>query len=468
MVAWGMFGDPWKIPSVRDLGVRTTGSFWCLTAGAEEACKDPALREAVVRDIEGAPIVVPWLAENRSADCRNWWGCVNTKAFPDLCIKRLGIECAQKPDGIHIDDPIGGTYESLAEGGCFCDACMARFSEWLLVHASAGASSFQDFDYRTLIRSRAKTRTEYVRLRKTLPLRAEYEEFQLDAARQNFSNLAFKVRERLGPDAFLSANLYFADYGDANLVLTPYLTHIVCEVFHYFGHGTGSFRQILKSYRQADALGLPLAATASGEDWSRVRDKGAVNLVKVWIALAYASGQFFLVPDPEHQWCHDAVRGTSWYKAPRAEFAPIYRFIREHRNLFDGFETAGPLAPPRLAANPCRTKEQRAELKASLESGDPRPMTASDPSVWVLPRKNGNRLSVHLLNTDYDRVTDRIIPKKALTVSIPAALAPASALTATLYSHDRKRPVRLSFDRNGESVAIRVPALSLWAIVSVE
>ncbi len=55
-VAWGGADTKEAVKRHRDLGIRCTGSTWCLTAGAKNIHDDPALREAVARDIEGNPI----------------------------------------------------------------------------------------------------------------------------------------------------------------------------------------------------------------------------------------------------------------------------------------------------------------------------------------------------------------------------------------------------------------------------
>jgi len=57
-VAWGGANTAAEVKRHRDLGIRCTGSMWCLTAGAENLAKDPALHDAVAKDIEGTPIEV--------------------------------------------------------------------------------------------------------------------------------------------------------------------------------------------------------------------------------------------------------------------------------------------------------------------------------------------------------------------------------------------------------------------------
>jgi hypothetical protein len=265
----------------------------------------------------------------------------------------------------------------------------------------------------------------------------------------------------------LSANIFFSGYGDENLALVPYVTYIVCEVPHLAGHGTGSLIQAVKAYRQAESVGRMMAATASGQDWARIKDRGAVNLAKVWVCLAYACGQLFMVPDPEHQWCNTPDRGTFWYQAPAGEFAPLYRFVRMNRGLFDGFETAGPLKPPSFRTNRFIRAEERDAIRNALSAGDVRPLSSGDGKVWFFPRRKGGTLVVHLLNRDYRADQDLVVPAKNLEVRIPSELAPADFSGATLYGYDLKRPVKLKARLENGSVVVTVPKLGIWGLMEI-
>jgi len=81
----------------------------------------------------------------------------------------------------------------------------------------------------------------------------------------------------------------------------------------------------------ADAMGRPLAATASGQDWAFVKERGCSGLVRSWIAASYASGHALMAP--HRQWCHTEEKGTHWYDGPREAYAPLYRFARQHTAL---------------------------------------------------------------------------------------------------------------------------------------
>jgi hypothetical protein len=42
---------------------------------------------------------------------------------------------------------------------------------------------------------------------------------------------------------------------------------------------------------------------------------------------------------PHRQWCYTDQKGTHWYDGPAERFAPLYRFVRSHAALFDGYGT---------------------------------------------------------------------------------------------------------------------------------
>ena len=64
-------------------------------------------------------------------------------------------------------------------------------------------------------------------------------------------------------------------------------------------HGAADLRltdRPLFAYRLADAMGRPLAATASGQDWAFVKEHGRSGLVRGWIAASYAAGHSLMAP----------------------------------------------------------------------------------------------------------------------------------------------------------------------------
>ena len=112
------------------------------------------------------------------------------------------------------------------------------------------------------------------------------------------------------------------------------------EIEH--GAATERFSDLpLMAYRLADAVGRPLAATASGQDWACIKEHNLPGLGCGWIATAYAAGNYLMAP--HKQWCYTPEKGTHWYAGPNEKFAPLYQFVRQHAKLFDGYETMADL-----------------------------------------------------------------------------------------------------------------------------
>jgi hypothetical protein len=127
--------------------------------------------------------------------------------------------------------------------------------------------------------------------------------------------------------------------------LTDYqsFTHFTSEVFHEAERGLEEDNvSAIVAYQLASALQRPLLATGLGQDWAFIKANQRPELVRTWIAQAYAFGQFFMVP--HRQWCHTEALGTHWYEGTVEDFGTSYRFIHEHPVLFDGMESAAAVA----------------------------------------------------------------------------------------------------------------------------
>ena len=173
-----------------------------------------------------------------------------------------------------------------------------------------------------------------------------------------------------------------------------------------------------------------------------------------------------MVPHPTMQWCHTAEKGTHWYKAPPAEFAALYRFIRDNARLFDGYRTVGPLAPPSAVPATFSRESDRDALRKALSGGDPRPLSAGE-GLWVFPRaKPTGEMVVHLVNTRYDAATDLLVPHKDVEVSLPSSIVKGTFRKAMLRCHDAA-PVELRAEERSGRLTIKVPEVRTWAVLEL-
>jgi hypothetical protein len=444
-VAWGGAETAEQVKRHHDMGVRCTGSMWCLTAGAENIHKDPKLRAACAVDIEGNPVEVPWLFDHTYQGTKTYFGCTNHPEFQKLCRERVRQAMAGRADGLHVDDHLGTAGAAWWQGGGFCDYCMSGFREYLKKHATkeqlqqAGIEQIDGFDYRTLVRKYATTRQEYKKVQHQIPLMDMFLDFQAEAAAEHTRQLGQLAQEVAGHPVLLSANAGLPNKEHTYVV--KYLTHVVCEVGQNASAGTRQIDHAIEAYELAARLGKPLAATASGQDWAFVKQNNCEELVRFWIALAYAYGQRFMAPHPYRQWCFSDELGTRWYAAPIEAYAPLYRFIRENAGWFDGFEAV--------------------ELKDR--------MPAVPANVLVTVRKNSgaNQVVLHLLNRDYDPAAKSTKAISNVDVSLDKALISPTKPYARLLSYGAP-PQQVDLVQEADALKLRLPELRLWTLAILE
>jgi len=451
-VAWGGAETRQQVKMHHDMGIRCTGAMWCLTAGAKLLHDDAALRGACSVDIEGKPIEVPWLFDHTYQGTKSYFGCTNNPVFREHNRKMVRQAMGGGADGLHVDDHLGVASSACWAGGGLCDHCMAAFREYLKARAGAPGSGMADqlkaagvrdlgaFDYREIIRTYAATRQDYKKAQGRIPLMEVFLEFHLEAAAENVRQLAQLAAEVAGHPVLLSANAGLPSKWHTHVL--KHLTHVVCEVDQAARAGTGRIDGALAAYRLATQLGKPLAATASGQDWAFVKANNCEDLVRFWIALAYAHGQRFMVPHPARQWCFTDKLGTHWYAAPVAAYSGLYRFISANAACFDDFEEA-----------------------------DPKGVQSPKATLCTVRRKAGARTVLHVLNTDYDAAAGKIRPAAKVTVTFPRTLAGAGASSqpakATLLSCDAP-PQAVPALPEGENLKVELPELRLWTLVVLE
>jgi len=438
-VAWGGAHTQEQVKRHHELGIRCTGSMWCLTAGAKLIHEDPTIRSACAIDIEGKPIPVPWLFDHTHEGTPSYFGCTNHPAFQELCRQRVKEAMAGGADGLHVDDHLGTASPAWWHGGGFCDHCMEGFREYLKVHASqeelqqAGVDSLDDFDYRNLVKKHASTREDFKKVQSKIPLYSLFRLFHVEAASEHTRSLGAIAAEAAGHPVLLSANACIPS--EPHIHVLKNLTHVVCEVNQNAWSGTRDIAHAIEAYALAASMGKPLAATASGWDWAYVYDHHCEELVRFWIALAYAHGQRFMVPHPKKQWCFNQERGTHWYEAPIESYAPVYRFIRNHADCFDGYESI-----------------QECEL------------TCQENILVTARQGHGSALVLHCVNLDYDIETKTMRPQENVSLKLKRFKAQPYPSTARILSYDSDM-IQIPVQEEGQILDIILPELRLWSLI---
>ena len=148
-----------------------------------------------------------------------------------------------------------------------------------------------------------------------------------------------------------------------------------------------------------------------------------------------------MVPHPERQWCFNNELGTHWYAAPIEAYAPVYRFIRENADCFDGFETAD-------------IKDGKAESEANV-------------LITVRKKSGSNQVVLHVLNRDYDPQSKSMRPLLNVEVSVEKALVTPAKPQARLLSYDQP-PQWAELEPDANRISVRIPELRLWMLAGSE
>jgi len=352
VVAWG--GRPWgsdenalkewrqRIETARAAGVRYRGSVDFRVGFAGMIDFDPNFMDSVCRTLDGQPITIPWLWDQKHKGHPAYWFCTNSPAYRAYLRHQADLALSADMDGLHIDD-YNGTAGTHWQGGCFCHWCMDAFRAYLKQNvaggalADAGINSLDGFDYGEFLRGRGLKAEDFRRQVESypprLPLAQEYLTFQLAAARDCVQELRRYAEGVARHPLVLSVNSGVS--GQYDLFIAPVITYFVGEVGHDAASRAVPLGPVF-SYKLGDALGRPVAATAAGWDWAFVKENKTRGLVRTWIAQAYAFGHQLMAPT--RQWCYTEQKGTHWYDSAPGDYDYLYRFVRQHAELLDGYD----------------------------------------------------------------------------------------------------------------------------------
>jgi len=325
-----------KIRLAQNAGIKYSGSLDFVTRYKLFMENEPDYMSARCVDIELKPILVPWLAAGEpDPDYPPFWFCTNNPLFKNWLGKRAAIVATLGCDGLHIDDFLG-TASCNRFGGCFCDYCMEGFREFLLQHTTNEITD--DFHYgRFLLERGVEGQNLIGEDRFEAPLAVEFLKFQIRSVRELVEQLQDAVKS---DDDFIltvngwlpnAENFYFANCLDA----------YVCEMEWNAEGGAMTGRPIL-GFKCAEWLGREAIVTGAGYDWAYIKANDKGGMARLWIALSYAMGGFFMVPGPR-QWAWTEELGSHWYNPEAEKYSDLYHFVSENSDFFDGFRELAPI-----------------------------------------------------------------------------------------------------------------------------
>ena len=348
VVAWG--SDPVgslddlasfreRLSQYKELGIDLQASnAWMLTATPAVLYHEPQYRDAVCVDIGGLPIVPPWL-DGTYKGVPSYWGCSNHPLFRSQVKERVIAGISSGANMQHVDDHLGTFASSLWAGGCFCDHCMEGFRKWLIGKYSEqelrdkGIKDPGSFLYADQLKALGiSSREGYLSAtgRGEVPLREEFLDFQRESAADFIRQLGMVADSSAGKDIPLGINAWNLE--PTQLSTSHHADYFSNEVQHY--DHEDSIPPVV--YMLGTALGKPVFATGSGEDWVHAQLDKSITRVQRWIATAYSFGHYFMYS--HNQWGFSEETGTMWYKVPISIYEPLCRFITKYAELFDGYE----------------------------------------------------------------------------------------------------------------------------------
>ena len=157
-------------------------------------------------------------------------------------------------------------------------------------------------------------------------------------------------------------------------------------------------------YRLGEAIGRPTFSTGAGWDWVKINNSHASTRVRGWIAEAYAFGQYFMYAWEKWGWSEGT--GTRHLEVDPEMFRPMFAFVSDNPELFDGLKNAATVGLLFDSATAARNRwDVRAASKALLDAGVPYGLVVSGDELlkWSLTREELNRFRVIVLPNDVRR-----------------------------------------------------------------
>jgi hypothetical protein len=280
-------------------------------------------------DIEGKPIVAPWMTHWGSP----WISTTSNDSRQALFNKsKRFIERGAR--SIQVDDPLM-QLATVRWGGDFSSATLQGFSEYLRNNPEkmrlTGLTAYKEepFDYREYLASqyRINTLADYLRQYARLPSTPIWASYIKSTVRDFYvwyrSQLDYEASQRF-PISMNLVGLSRPDETRAYFFLSEFADYAISE--------TPISDPVDMVIRAATMRALGIGHVASLLPRSREENRRA-------IAFLYSIGVQPLVPWDVYIGTGPDRKPKRFYGEPK-DYADMYSFVRANRELFDGFETA--------------------------------------------------------------------------------------------------------------------------------
>lgn len=325
---WVYTTDAAYIEAAKASGIR---SFQCAINSIERTDE----LSAYARDLEGRRLTAPWMLAFSKTNPPTW-GCNNQPAYLEKCVEAATKSLDAGADWIQFDDWAMIVSAYAWGGGCFCDRCLDGFRKYLQARLSVeqatelGIADLAAFDYKTYLAARyhITTAAAYRERRREVPLEPWFRSFQRMSVRAFFTTLRKRLDAHAGRRVPLSIN--------STLMVPNQERNFLADIVDFFVGETWrpGFLRMTACCKVADALGKYQVFSPIPRD---------VQDTRRMIATAYALGHLPLVPWDIYMGS-DATGIRPRYFGTSTEYGDLYRFVRDHGDLFDGCETPASVA----------------------------------------------------------------------------------------------------------------------------
>ncbi len=244
-------------------------------------------------------------------------------------------------------------------GGDFSEHCMTNFNLWLTENynneelTTLGITNISTFHYGEFLKNAGYNAIQYeaetTNTPNEIPLNNEFRHFLQDWNNSYLKELVqFTDKVAKAKGYPYKEGVGYIEVGTSSPIFDPYWNGIRMPFTDEFDFYVQEFNHratdqkvstdVMLLYKLAEAISKPLALTALPyPDWNFMVDNPqAVDLVRTWIAQAYANGAIFMAP--EHMWAYQGAL-QRYYNPAIGDYDYIYAWINEKSFMFDGFET---------------------------------------------------------------------------------------------------------------------------------
>jgi len=484
--------------------------------------------DQVMRTLDGKMLIAPWFAERKYKGNPAYWFCSNSPGFRSYLEYQADLVLSGNPDYIMLDAQTSTALPLKWYAACFCDHCLRGFRKYLDEYYSGedlskmGINTLPDFDYAEFLKSKGYNDERFIkesrRPQNEIPMFEEYRRFHVWSVNDLTHTLSRYIDQQAGQHVTLSTSS--PPHQPYRSVIIPEVSHYTLEMGQDAGDYKAPYRTITK-YKIAEAVNKKVIVTAlPKQDWKIILEEDRPGLVRTWIVQAYAHGANFMVP--LNQW----ASGYKRYTSKPEDIADLYDFIHEYAHLFDGYQSiniAGVVVTNNDLINsqagidsmvsyltkvnmPFRLiladegywdselwtnklpdykvilqfngKDYMSRDRKIISWPDttklfeilPSPIIVqgSNKKISVLPRTNPDNASFplvcHIVNREYDKDSDSIIPHKEFLVSFNRSFIDMEPTSAILFRPGNE-PVELKLIETENDLSVQIPEVAEWGII---